>query len=71
MSFLSIENVFKALYGNEYATLIDTFDKNNMKNTSLRGALIKEGLTKANKILCRHNDSSGENKININEKKKK
>ena len=37
MSFLSIENVFKALYGNEYSTLIETFDKNNMKNTTLKG----------------------------------
>lgn len=37
MSFLSIENVFKALYGNQYSTLIETFDKNNMKNTTLKG----------------------------------
>ena len=71
MSFLSIENVFKALYGNEYSTLIETFDKNNMKNTTLKGALIKEGLNKANKIMCcRHNESEV-NKVgnSINEKK--
>ena len=70
MSFLSIENVFKALYGNEYSTLIETFDKNNMKNTTLKGALIKEGLNKANKIMCcRHNESDNKVGNSINEKK--